>query len=227
MTENLGPAPETDEEREGARSPAWIAPIATWLASEESAAVTGRVFEASGQFLAVAEGWVRGPSTEPVDDPTKLGPIVADLLAKAPPTRASTAIPADGRNRRPDPDRRAKGPAMPLNPDAVGSKGEPVEVSWTSKDCLLYAVGIGAGTHELPFTTENTNDVQQLVFPTFPVVIGWGKGSAMGKIGSFNPALLVHGQQSVTLHRRSGRGARRRWRARSPGCTTRARRPSS
>ena len=34
-----------------------------------------------------------------------------------------------------------------------------------------------------------------------PVVIGWGKGSAMGNIGSFNPALLVHGQQSVTLHR--------------------------
>jgi acyl dehydratase len=90
---------------------------------------------------------------------------------------------------------------MPLNPDAVGSKGEPVEVSWTSKDCLLYAVGIGAGTHELAFTTENTNDVEQQVFPTFPVVIGWGKGTALGKVGSFNPALLVHGQQSVTLHR--------------------------
>src|SRR5829696_876022 len=82
MTENLGPAPETDEERE-ARSPAWIAPIATWLASDEAAGVTGRVFEASGQFLAVAEGWVRGPQTEPIDDPTKLGAIVADLLGKA------------------------------------------------------------------------------------------------------------------------------------------------
>ena len=90
---------------------------------------------------------------------------------------------------------------MPLNPDAVGSKSEPVEVSWNSKDCLLYAVGIGAGTDELAFTTENTNGVDQLVFPTFPVVIGWGRGSAMGNIGSFNPALLVHGQQSVTLHR--------------------------
>jgi acyl dehydratase len=90
---------------------------------------------------------------------------------------------------------------MPLNPAAVGSKGEPVEVSWTSKDCLLYAVGIGAGTHELAFTTENTSGVDQQVFPTFPVVIGWGKGSAMGSIGTFNPALLVHGQQSVTLHR--------------------------
>jgi acyl dehydratase len=90
---------------------------------------------------------------------------------------------------------------MPLNPEAVGSKGEPVEVRWTSTDCLLYAVGIGAGTDELAFTTENTNGVHQLVFPTFPVVIGWGKGSPMGSIGSFNPALLVHGQQAVTLHR--------------------------
>ncbi len=90
---------------------------------------------------------------------------------------------------------------MPLNPDAVGSKSEPAEVSWTSKDALLYAVGIGAGHEELAFTTENSNEIPQLVFPTFPVVIGWGRGSAMGAIGTFNPALLVHGQQSVTLHR--------------------------
>ena len=82
MTEGLGSAPETDEARE-ARAPHWIAPIVTWLASEESAGVTGRVFEASGQFLAVAEGWVRGPSVDPVDDPTKLGEVVAGLLADA------------------------------------------------------------------------------------------------------------------------------------------------
>lgn len=90
---------------------------------------------------------------------------------------------------------------MPLNPDAVGSKSDPVEVSWTSKDALIYAVGIGAGGEELAFSTENTKDVEQRVLPTFPVVIGWGRGSAMGNIGTFNPALLVHGQQAVTLHR--------------------------
>jgi NAD(P)-dependent dehydrogenase (short-subunit alcohol dehydrogenase family) len=84
MTAGLNSAPETDEERE-ARSPRWIAPIVTWLASEESAGVSGRVFEASGTVLAVAEGWVRGPRHAPVDDPTILGPIVADLLAKARP----------------------------------------------------------------------------------------------------------------------------------------------
>ncbi len=90
---------------------------------------------------------------------------------------------------------------MPLNPEAVGSKSDPVEASWTSKDALLYAVGIGAGENELAFTTENTSGVDQQVFPTFPVVIGWGRGSAMRDIGTFNPALLVHGQQAVTLHR--------------------------
>jgi NAD(P)-dependent dehydrogenase (short-subunit alcohol dehydrogenase family) len=82
MTEGLGPAPETDEERE-MRSPRWIAPIVTWLASAESADVTGRVFEASGQTLAITEGWHRGPRTAPVEDPTQLGSVVQDLLAKA------------------------------------------------------------------------------------------------------------------------------------------------
>ncbi len=90
---------------------------------------------------------------------------------------------------------------MPLNPEAVGTVGEPYEASWTSKDALLYAVGIGAGTDELVFTTENTNGVDQRVFPTFAVVVGWGAGSVMRNIGTFNPALLVHGQQAITAHK--------------------------
>ena len=88
---------------------------------------------------------------------------------------------------------------MPLNPDAVGSVSEPTEVSWTSKDTLLYAVSLGAGTNELQYTTENTKDVAQQVLPTYPVVIPGGTG-AMRNIGTFNPAMLVHGTQSVTLH---------------------------
>jgi acyl dehydratase len=90
---------------------------------------------------------------------------------------------------------------MPLNPEAVGTVGEPYEASWTSKDALLYAVGIGAGTSELVYTTENTNGVDQQVFPTFAVVVGWGAGSVMRNIGTFNPALLVHGQQAITMHK--------------------------
>lgn len=94
---------------------------------------------------------------------------------------------------------------MPITPDAAGSTSDPYEASWTSKDCLLYALGVGAGVldptgFELEFTTENSQDVTQRVLPTFPVVVPGGSGAAFGKVGSFNPAMLVHGEQSVTLH---------------------------
>ena len=68
-----------------------------------------------------------------------------------------------------------------------------------SKDALLYAVGVGAGTGELAFTTENSADVTQAVLPTFAVIVGTGGGGAFSKIGTFNPALLVHGEQGVFL----------------------------
>jgi len=94
MTEGLSGRPLSDDER-AARSPRWIAPICTWLASPLSSGVTGRVFEASGHVLAIAEGWHRGPTAEPVDDPTQLDDIVRPLLAAARP-------PADmsGRDRK-------------------------------------------------------------------------------------------------------------------------------
>jgi acyl dehydratase len=94
---------------------------------------------------------------------------------------------------------------MPLNPEAVGAVGDERTISWTSKDALLYAVGIGAGQADLQFSTENTNATPQAVYPTFAVVAGSGSASggrsSLSQIGSFNPALLVHGSQAVTLHR--------------------------
>ncbi|HKY14994.1 MAG TPA: SDR family oxidoreductase [Microthrixaceae bacterium] len=64
-------------------SPRWIAPLVCWLASEASAHVTGRVFEASATMVAVAEGWHRGPSAAPVQDPAAVGEIVDHLLESA------------------------------------------------------------------------------------------------------------------------------------------------
>lgn len=94
---------------------------------------------------------------------------------------------------------------MPLNPDAVGAVGDVRTISWSSKDALLYAVGIGAGQDDLAFTTENTKDTAQVVYPTFAVVAGAGTASpgksSMSQIGTFNPALLVHGSQAITFHR--------------------------
>ncbi|MBI2704574.1 MAG: MaoC family dehydratase N-terminal domain-containing protein [Actinobacteria bacterium] len=89
---------------------------------------------------------------------------------------------------------------MPINPDAVGSKSDPSDNSWTSKDAILYALGVGCGTDELQFTTENTQNVPQRVLPTMAVVLGTGGFGAMGSIGTFNPAMLVHGEQAVELY---------------------------
>ncbi|WP_419917985.1 SDR family oxidoreductase [Candidatus Poriferisocius sp.] len=65
-------------------APRWVAPIAVWLCSPEASNVTGRVWLAGGSSLAIAEGWVRGPAVElDSQDPTVLGPIVSDLMARA------------------------------------------------------------------------------------------------------------------------------------------------
>ena len=82
MTEDLGMG-QASEEDKARMHPRWIAPIVTWLASSESAGVSGRVFEASGAVLAVAEGWHRGPTVKPVEDPTKIGPLVEEMMRAA------------------------------------------------------------------------------------------------------------------------------------------------
>ena len=93
---------------------------------------------------------------------------------------------------------------MPINPEAVGSKGDPVRHRWDSKDAILYALGVGAGAvdplSELEFTTENSQNVDQAVLPTMAVVLSVGGAGAFGSIGSFNPAMLVHGEERITLH---------------------------
>jgi acyl dehydratase len=91
-----------------------------------------------------------------------------------------------------------KAPKMPLNPDAVGQVSDPIRTTWDSKDCLLYALGVGSGTDELQFTTENTRGVEQQVLPTIPVVLS--KTRALSMVGKIDMTKLVHASQSVELH---------------------------
>ena len=70
-----------------AMAPENVAPLVVWLGSAESAAVTGRVFEVEGGVVSLADGWQHGPAVDKGArwDPAELGPVVADLIAKAPP----------------------------------------------------------------------------------------------------------------------------------------------
>ncbi|HWD62788.1 MAG TPA: MaoC/PaaZ C-terminal domain-containing protein [Humibacter sp.] len=92
---------------------------------------------------------------------------------------------------------------MPLNLDAVGTTSTPSTVEWTADEALIYALGVGAGQddplRELAFTTENTHGVQQRVLPTFGVVLNQFRGTRRLDIGTFDPAMLVHAEQSVEL----------------------------
>ena len=44
-----------------------------------------RVFDVSGQALSVAEGWHRGPTAVPVEDPALVGEMVRGLVADSRP----------------------------------------------------------------------------------------------------------------------------------------------
>jgi NAD(P)-dependent dehydrogenase (short-subunit alcohol dehydrogenase family) len=69
-----------------AMDPENVAPLVVWLGSAESGHVTGRMFEVEGGKVSIADGWQHG---EVVDkgarwSPDELGPVVDQLLAKAP-----------------------------------------------------------------------------------------------------------------------------------------------
>ncbi|MDH6196944.1 acyl dehydratase [Mycobacterium frederiksbergense] len=89
---------------------------------------------------------------------------------------------------------------MPINPDAIGAKAAPSQFEWTDRDTLLYALGVGAGTDDLAFTTENSHDIEQQVLPTY-AVIACSPFAAALQIGTFNFGMLLHGSQEVRLHR--------------------------
>jgi acyl dehydratase len=76
-----------------------------------------------------------------------------------------------------------------LDLDAVGRQAPPYERTWTSRDAMLYAVGVGAGQED--------PGVEQKVLPTFPVVLGLGGFPDMGKVSL---AQILHAEQGVTLY---------------------------
>lgn len=99
------------------------------------------------------------------------------------------------------------------NLDEIGREADPIDVAWDHKDCLLYALGVGAGQtdptgFELEFTTENSHNTPQRVLPTFPTVVGFqnvidftaSKGPAQ-VWGEFDMSQIFHGATTLRIHR--------------------------
>ncbi|MDH3754783.1 MAG: short-chain dehydrogenase, partial [Acidimicrobiia bacterium] len=99
MTAPIMGGEDAPEEFKEAISPRWIAVTAAWLASPEAKNVTGRVFDVRGKNLGIAEGWHLGPVADQPDDPAGLGPVVAELMAKARPNADMDGNDAEGPGR--------------------------------------------------------------------------------------------------------------------------------
>lgn len=84
MTETLGIS-GADDGGWDPISPANIAPLVAWLASTESADITGRIFEVGAGRVGVAEGWRSGPTADKEArwSADELGPVVRELVAGA------------------------------------------------------------------------------------------------------------------------------------------------
>jgi acyl dehydratase len=94
---------------------------------------------------------------------------------------------------------------MPIEPQkALAAKFAPSTSSYEQDDVILYHLGIGAGVpptdaNELEYTYEKNLKV----LPSFGVVPAF---SSMGGLFAveglkFNPAMLLHGEQDIEIHR--------------------------
>jgi acyl dehydratase len=91
---------------------------------------------------------------------------------------------------------------MPLDFTVVGKPLSSTEVSWTSDDTMLYALGVGAGQDdplsELHYTTENSQDVTLQALPTFGAVLA--RRARRPRLGDVPMSRVLHAEQSLTVH---------------------------
>jgi acyl dehydratase len=85
---------------------------------------------------------------------------------------------------------------MPVDLSAVGKKLSPVTHTYTERDVMLYALGVGAGTDDLAFTYER----ELKVLPTFAVIPAFPAMLNLGGAMQVNPIMVLHGEQRIELH---------------------------
>ena len=87
---------------------------------------------------------------------------------------------------------------MAIKLDLVGKKSAPIKHKYVWKDCVLYALGVGAKVDELDYLFEMNGPK---VLPTFAVVPSFNSLiSVAGDLGA-NPMMILHGEQKIILHR--------------------------
>jgi acyl dehydratase len=82
----------------------------------------------------------------------------------------------------------------------IGKKLGPHAFDYTWKDVVLYALGIGAQTDELPFIYENVNGGLR-VFPSFSIRMGTGLLVNVLRNMKVDFSRFIHAEQGIKLNR--------------------------
>ncbi len=93
---------------------------------------------------------------------------------------------------------------MPIDPAAVGSAIPGGTHHWDRDRIILYHLGVGAGAPQT-----DPNELAYSYEKNLKVLPSWGVIPAFGAMGSlaaipgmqFNPALLLHGEQDLEIHK--------------------------
>lgn len=84
---------------------------------------------------------------------------------------------------------------MPIDLSYVGKTLDSVTYTYTERDVMLYALGVGCGREDLPFVYEK--DLR--VLPTFAVIASFPAMMNLGGALRVNPAMVLHGEQAIDL----------------------------
>lgn len=87
---------------------------------------------------------------------------------------------------------------MSLNVEAVGKIWGPYEFSYSERDPIIYALGIGFSKENLEFVYEGAKDFKP--FPTYGVILPSNAGAEAFLSTKANFAMVVHGEQALEVH---------------------------
>ena len=88
---------------------------------------------------------------------------------------------------------------QPLSSDLVGIEFDPIEFSWSKRDAIIYALGVGCQPEdELDFIYERRGPA---VLPAYAVIPGMNALIGLAGVVELDFTRLLHGEQGVTLHR--------------------------
>ena len=85
---------------------------------------------------------------------------------------------------------------MALNLDAIGEKIGPIERDYNWKDVVLYALGVGAGFHELHFVYED----RLKVIPSFSIASIFEFLAETAVKANVDLSGILHGEQDIIFH---------------------------